>query len=449
MKVTKRRLLVCGAVLAAVLAAASAAVFGRWRVDFCVARLNNSDPAVRQAAITRLAGLRAEKDIHRLLGHLGDRNEGVRTGVIEALAGIGAPCIKPATGVAENGLPVRFPFLYFVNSFPRLIRIAPWLKPEEGSIPYGGSRFIVPARTARLFQELCVLFPRLGKPAVEPLIDLYRSKGYAAKLVAIRSLAQIGDPRAFDTLKAALSDGTWGIEGKAAEGLAALKSREEAARANPELSPTEAEAWRLYAARDAAAVEPLLGLLTNSSPEARLGAVRALGHYANDPQVFAALKKVQLDFSAPSGVETAGLLRSEALRGLARSANPDLPELVCLNLRDYQTHDIAREVMETLTREQQAAVLILAIGEGTAETRAPAIDWFYARHDGALVTTLVDGYRTADSHERYLIRETLARLAEPRPDGAGPDDAREAKNRVRKAAAAAEAAMREAQEPVK
>lgn len=64
---------------------------------------------------------------------------------------------------------------------------------------------------------------KIGKPAVEPLLELIDDYNYGARAWAVRALAAIGDPRALNTLlEAAQNDFALSVRRAAARGLGTL-----------------------------------------------------------------------------------------------------------------------------------------------------------------------------------------------------------------------------------
>jgi len=98
--------------------------------------------------------------------------------------------------------------------------------------------------------EAVMALARMGKPAVEPLIQSLKNEDRSARFSAAVALGKIGDPRAIEPLIRALRDEAWNVRIAVATALGEIG--------------------------DERAVEPLTQALNDDNEDVRMGAKKAL-----------------------------------------------------------------------------------------------------------------------------------------------------------------------------
>ena len=98
--------------------------------------------------------------------------------------------------------------------------------------------------------EAVMALARMGKPAVEPLIQSLKNKDRSTRFSAAVALGKIGDPRAIEPLTRALRDEAWNVRIAVAAALGEIG--------------------------DERAVEPLTQVLNDDNEDVQIGAKRAL-----------------------------------------------------------------------------------------------------------------------------------------------------------------------------
>lgn len=151
--------------------------------------------------------------------------------------------------------------------------------------------------------EAAKALSKIGKPAVEPLIEALKSDDDFVRINAAIALNWIGDPRAVEPLIVALKDKLWRVQWRAAAGLGKIKDPRSiepliTALKDENSSVRESAALALGEIRDARAVEPLINALKDEEWRVRSNVVEALGKI-KDPRAVEPLIAILKDTSPP------------------------------------------------------------------------------------------------------------------------------------------------------
>lgn len=132
---------------------------------------------------------------------------------------------------------------------------------------------------------------KIGKPAVESLIQSLKDRKESVRGEAAEALGEIGDERAVGPLIHALKDEDWTVRGKAVVSLweigdeRAVESLIHVLKYDPEFFVRKAAAWALGEIGDKRAVEPLIQALKDEYLDVRIKAANALGEIRDERAV--------------------------------------------------------------------------------------------------------------------------------------------------------------------
>ena len=246
----------------------------------------------------------------------------------------------------------------------------------------------------------------IGDPrAVGALLTMARAKGYSLRLAAITALGRLGDRRATDTVAAALKDDDAHMRAAGARALGRLGDRR-ALRAVMRLLDDEAPPARLAAVRalgaigDPQAVGALAAALDSEAPEMRIASARALGMIAQrraEPALAQALTDTDLR------VRRACLA---AIRALgpdtpAKTPTPVAPLAGLLKHRYPQIRAYAVRKLGQSGNPAAVARLIDALDDRSPDVFFGASLWLGRLGGDRAITALIGVIETTDSPRRW------------------------------------------------
>jgi HEAT repeat protein len=242
--------------------------------------------------------------------------------------------------------------------------------------------------------------------AVEPLIQMLRDLAPLARAAAAEALGQLGDPQAIGWLVRLLRDAEPSVRARASKSLKQLgwQPDNDAERA---LQIMATGNLRQAAALGNDAIEPLVELLNNGSPDKQLAAVKVLGEM-DDRNVIKPLLDA-LRKSTPA-------VRIAALEMLERyadsSAYPDVERL----LRDQNPGVRSAAVEAAAKCDGRRAVpgLIHALKDSSWEVRQAAVKVLGTLGESAAVEGLCQALRDRDRDVREGAVVALGRIGDAR-----------------------------------
>ena len=297
---------------------------GAWRVDSAVRQLKRSDPSTHEAAIARLASLRGQRDLRRLVWHLGDDDPAVRERVARALVAIGDPAIEAAADEAQSQLTLPTDRW---DTIVRGLHAQDWFRDRSDE-----------DRRARLRDALMELFPRFGRRAAPTIMAMFCRTGprdAVIRTIAAGSLGQLGDAKCFETALTAVHD--------------------------PEEGVRIFAVWGLGKSADARAIEPLLGAMdAGRGLVMNIFAANALAGFSSDPRVAAMLIKWL------SATWCFGPTRAAAAKSLGFSTDPRALDALIARIGDSnsQVRDSVVDALVRLPDSRKQGALVAALRSG-------------------------------------------------------------------------------------
>ena len=392
------------------------------------------DPNIRQAAAVALGQLGDHNAVEALISTLEDSESQVRLAIVEALGQLGnshavEPLITVLTGVDTSLKVVTVQALGEIGNAHAVEALT--AAPKDGNIALAAADTLV----------------KIGAPAVEPLITVLTGTDNSLKMVAVKALGEIGNPRAAEALTAALNDGNISlvaadtlvkIGAPAVEPLiAALKD------VNGNVRKAAAEVLGKIGARledptfRARAVEALTAALKGGSwyvLEAVARALESLNWHPERDEV-GAIYWISLgewescvEIGAPA-VEplTAALtgldsdMRISVVMALGKIDDPRVVKPLMAALKDYgncSSDGVRKAAMDGLSRIGAPAVepLIATLKDAIGDTRrsvAEALGQIGVRlEDAALRTRAVEALVAALKDGSWYEREAVAKTLE-------------------------------------
>jgi len=240
----------------------------KWLIDHRIKRqierLGDFNPKVRQRAVNALAKI-GETAVPPLIDALEDKNNIVRSASAKALGKIrNTKAIRPLINIMKDkDLNVRL-------SAAEALENSGWK-------PGNDSESIVYQVAKKKWEKLFLI----GKPAVEPLVDLLKDKAQDIQCAAAKTLGKIKDTRAVDPLIDTLRGG-FGLTQK--ESIEALGEIGDAKAVDPlidvlknsEIEYVQNEAAIALIKIGKPAIQPLVNELNNKDPGIRFRAAETL-----------------------------------------------------------------------------------------------------------------------------------------------------------------------------
>lgn len=356
------------------------------RIDRLVSRLKSSDQAARGAAKTALYNLKDEEDIRRLIKHLGDENEDVRDEVVSILGRIGAPAVKPLADELIKQERFFFSLWFRLSSRVPIAPVREWL--IGGGEPSMG--------------ECIRAFAAIGEPAADTLVGMAQGNSRLLYIAAVKSLARVPAPRAFDLLVKEVKNRGGGSR-DAAWGLRTLKMASIRKSKTGDFAPEGAGAWREYEAKDEQAIEPLLALTKGVHPYTRDAAYSALACYTDDPRVFAAIMGTVQDGSIDPTTKVF------IVQAVGQGYSPRLIEILFAALRDPNggVRSMAVHALVYLRDDGKLPLLAAALGDANPNVRDGAMSFFKNARNLQKARALADAYDASNDVGKANIVKAL------------------------------------------
>jgi HEAT repeat protein len=255
---------------------------------------------------------------------------------------------------------------------------------------------------------------RLGRRAVEPLIDRLADEDAVVRENAALVLGQVGDVRAVEPLAKALADPVVRVRWRAATALGALRAPAEIeplirALHDPDLGVRTAAAQALGELGDTAAVLPLLTLVRSAAtPEVRAAAISALPGLGDRGAVEALLEALadKNDEVSRAAAQALGVL------GDGRAVGPLAAIVEDATRTDLLRYDAAR-ALAALGDAQGVPTLVRALSDSDAFLRQVAAQALGELKAKEAIPALRQALTDADEGVRTKATEALAALGEP------------------------------------
>ena len=259
-----------------------------------IRQLNSPKPAVRAAAIAKLAGLEDERAVEPLSQLLHDQDRALRVAAAQALGAVGHPsAVGPllATLLDEKYWDVRYEVVEALRNIGdpaavnelvvimdrddqdvSLQQFAAW------ALKQFGWEHLTPAQQAvvRIRRDEWAEIPRLGLAAVTPLVAAVRKGTPRVRREAAETLVKISDPQALASLVGLLKE----PDPEVRRNAAVVLEKNAWARLNDAQLAVVAvtlEKWPAVVSAGEAAIAPLAEVLQKGERNVRLRALEALG----------------------------------------------------------------------------------------------------------------------------------------------------------------------------
>ena len=293
-------------------------------------------------------------------------------------------------------------------------------------------------------EEAVEALAKIGEPAMEPLLAVWKSGNRWARLRALRALGGLDDPRILPILFTAMQDTDKDVRLAAIYKLAIRNDARTWDRLIPLLTDKDAEIRRAAAGAlqdciDPRMVEPLIKMFGSRDEEERRAAVYAIGGQ-NDPRVPALMARALKDrdeFVRYAAIWTDGPWVNDprALEALLtafkdghddiildRLAGADTRVLVPALLRTARSRDVAirQGAVKSLGSHPSPAVtaaLLAALDDREKDVRVAACEALGQVRDLSVIPEIVRRIKaTKDSESWYSLLAILGELGPPAAD---------------------------------
>jgi HEAT repeat protein len=248
---------------------------------------------------------------------------------------------------------------------------------------------------------------KLGKMAVEPLIETLSSPDKYLRSQAANLLGSIGDPRAIKPLAGALGDCEESVSWAAASALGQMNSIESVkplikVLEHPKTYARAAAARLLGYLKDTRAVKPLVGVLDDADASVRTNAAKALGSIV-DPQSVQPLVKLVGDSNSSA--------RWAAMEALVNIGKPSVGALVTsLGSGDAVTRQTAAYALGRIGDKEAIEPLVKALGDPKWYVRGAAAMALGRLGDAKAVQPLVKALSDKEENVRASAVDSLLRI---------------------------------------